>query len=222
MLHAQLFFPALLLLFPVTPASSGVGLRRLSITPSYADIRGGATVTLSGAAPFASPVAAEVHCGFGSVWVPAVLSPGGGTVHCTVPAAPGGALGSVVVRVRIDPLTDDQGEATLTYYDESALPVVSEVRPDIADDARPQQLRVLGSNFAPLAPEAMRCAFGSDGPTAATFVSPSELACASPAAGATAAASVARLSHTVELRVSLDGRRFSMPGEAAFHLVTAQ
>ena len=64
----------------------------------------------------------------------------------------------------------------------------------------------------------MVCAFSADGPTAASFVSSSELACASPSA---LAVDRRRWSHTVDLRVSLDGRRFSAPGEAAFHVTNA-
>ena len=73
---------------------------------------------------------------------------------------------------------------------------------------------MLGHNFAPLSAKMMRCSFGADGPTAATFISPTELACTSPV-------SSLGESHTADLRVSLDGHIFSAPGESAFHLVNA-
>ena len=187
----------------------------LTITPPYADVRGGATVQLTRSTPFESPVSAEVHCGFGaSTWVPGVLRDGGRSITCTVPPSPGHTLGSTPVYVRIDPLAELQGEASLVYFDAGKMPIVSAVRPDTSDDVRSTPLRVLGTNFAPLVPSAMLCAFGPDGPTAATFISPTELACASPVSSDGA-------SHTVELRVSVDGRRFSHPGEAQFHLVNA-
>ena len=144
------------------------------------------------------------------------MLPGGNAVQCTAPPAPGGLccqLGAVSVAVRVDPLADDQGVATLTYYDASSVPRISEVRPSLADDSRPVVLRVLGSNFAPLS-SSLRCAFGADGPTAASFVSATELACESPI-------SSLGESHTVDLRVSLDGHIFSAPEEAPFHLVNA-
>ena len=56
--------------------------------------------------------------------------------------------------------------------------------------------------------------FGLKRANTVSFSLPTELACASPVSSDGA-------SHTVELRVSVDGRRFSHPGEAQFHLVNA-
>ena len=140
------------------------------------------------------------------------MMPGGKTVSCITP--PSDRLGAISVAVRVDPLVEDQGVATLTYYDASTLPRISEVRPNVADDSKPQALHVLGHNFAPLSAKMMRCSFGADGFTAATFISPTELACTSPV-------SSLGESHTADLRVSLDGHLFSAPGESAFHLVNA-
>ena len=133
-------------------------------------------------------------------------------MSCITP--PSDRLGAISVAVRVDPLVEDQGVATLTYYDASTLPRISEVRPNVADDSKPQALHVLGHNFAPLSAKMMRCSFGADGFTAATFISPTELACTSPV-------SSLGESHTADLRVSLDGHLFSAPGESAFHLVNA-
>ena len=47
-------------------ATAASGQSPLSITPSFADASGGATITLTKAEPFASPVHAEVKCAFGS------------------------------------------------------------------------------------------------------------------------------------------------------------
>ena len=183
----------------------------LSTSPAWADVHGGTTVELRSAIPFSSPVAAEARCVFGAVTVPAILLPGKRSLRCTVPASPGGALGTVTVAVNIDPDPEAQGLGEITYYDSTQPPVVSEVRPSTSDGARPQTVRVLGSNFAPLSRSDAICAFGSDGPTAASFVSPTELTCASPR-------SALAESHTVDLRVSSDGRRFSAPGAAPFHV----
>lgn len=183
----------------------------LSITPAVSDLHGGITVLLSRSTPFESPAHGEVHCGFGSHWVPGLLRPDGQSVSCTVPRAPGGRLGSVLVAVKIDPLPDEQGQATLTYFDASKLPAISEVQPSVADEARPLPLRVLGSNFAPLSTAV--CDFGTEGSTAATFVSSTELSCASPLVTPPSGAS-----HSVDIRVSVDGVRFSASGAAPFTL----
>ena len=205
--------PVTALLLLLLPASAGA--RSLRLAPSVTDIRGGAEIELvaSDGSTFESPVHGEVRCSFGVEWVPGVLRPDGRTVGCTAPPAPGGRLGAVRVAVRIDPLPDEQGSATLVYYDDSELPTVSEVRPQSADGASPARLRVLGSNFAPLS-HAMRCSFGADGPTDASYVSPTEVACSSPLAPDGA-------SRSADLRVSLDGRLFSAPGEATFTLTNA-
>jgi hypothetical protein len=62
----------------------------------------------------------DVRCGFGSRWVPGVLRPDLKTILCTVPPAPGGLPGNVTIRLRIDPLPEDQGSALLVYCKPSA------------------------------------------------------------------------------------------------------
>ena len=193
----------LILLTAVAAAQS------LRVTPTVVDVHGGVEIELTrDGSAFESPVHGEVHCLFGVDSVPGGLHPDGRSIVCTVPPAPGGQLGTVDVSVRIDPLPDDQGSATVVYYDASSLPVISEVRPHSAEGASPSHVRVFGSNFAPLS-HTMRCSFGEDGPTDASYVSPTELACASPEVPDGP-------SHSVDLRVSLDGRLFSAPGAETF------
>ena len=93
--------------------------------------------------------------------------------------------------------------ASLTYYDESQLPQLSAVMPRSSRAAEATLLRVLGSNFAPLG-ATLKCGFGSDGLSQASFVSPTELSCRSPASTAT--------THSVALAVTLDGYSFSGDG----------
>ena len=95
--------------------------------------------------------------------------------------------------------------ASLTYYDESQLPQLSAVLPRSSRAAEATLLRVLGSNFAPLG-ATLKCGFGSDGLSQASFVSPTELSCRSPASTAT--------THSVALAVTLDGYSFSGDGAA--------
>jgi hypothetical protein len=195
-----------LLLFLPTAVAAAQSLR---VTPAVVDVHGGVEIELArDGSAFESPVHGEVHCLFGVDSVPGGLHPDGRSIVCTVPPAPGGQLGTVDVSVRIDPLPDDQGSATVVYYDSSSLPVISEVRPHSAEGASPSHVRVFGSNFAPLS-HTMRCSFGEDGPTDASYVSPTELACASPEVPNGP-------SHSVDLRVSLDGRLFSAPGAETF------
>ncbi|KOO35979.1 multiple c2 and transmembrane domain-containing protein 1-like isoform 2 [Chrysochromulina tobinii] len=195
-----------LLLFLPTAVAAAQSLR---VTPAVVDVHGGVEIELArDGSAFESPVHGEVHCLFGVDSVPGGLHPDGRSIVCTVPPAPGGQLGTVDVSVRIDPLPDDQGSATVVYYDASSLPVISEVRPHSAEGASPSHVRVFGSNFAPLS-HTMRCSFGEDGPTDASYVSPTELACASPEVPNGP-------SHSVDLRVSLDGRLFSAPGAETF------
>ena len=56
----------LCLLFHIATANA------LTISPSFADVRGGATVELLAANAFRSPVHAEVRCVFGTVQVSAI------------------------------------------------------------------------------------------------------------------------------------------------------
>ena len=97
--------------------------------------------------------------------------------------------------------------------DASTLPIVSTVSPTFADGLKPSQLRVFGSNFAPLS-TTMSCAFGADGASPATFISTLEIACASPL-------SEGARTHKSDLRVSLDGRLFSASGEASVVLTNS-
>ena len=97
--------------------------------------------------------------------------------------------------------------------DASTLPIVSTVSPTFADGLKPSQLRVFGSNFAPLS-STMSCAFGADGASPATFISTLELSCASPLSEGTR-------THKSDLRVSLDGRLFSASGEASVVLTNS-
>ena len=87
----------------------------VQLTPIVADIKGGIEVTLFRETGFESPEHRDVRCGFGSRWVPGVLRPDLKTILCTVPPAPGGLPGNVTIRLRIDPLPEDQGSALLVY-----------------------------------------------------------------------------------------------------------
>ena len=92
----------------------------VQLTPIVADIKGGIEVTLFRETGFESPEHRDVRCGFGSRWVPGVLRPDLKTILCTVPPAPGGLPGNVTIRLRIDPLPEDQGSALLVYCKPSA------------------------------------------------------------------------------------------------------
>ena len=172
-----------------------------SITPSYADVHGGTALTLTIPANALPPGEASPFCVIGTEWVVAVLH-SATSLGCT---APPGDVGAVDVRVG----TDDAGAratvdgvvaSRLVYYDAAQLPHVSRVEPRFAPGDAPATLRVYGSNFAPLSSE-MHCAFGASSLTDASFVSPTELACASPHA--------AGPSRSLPLMISLDGDAYS-------------
>ena len=108
--------------------------------------------------------------------MPAVLLQSGATLRCTVPAAPGLAAGAVTVQAgeraeSDDLILDGEGEATLVYYEAAELPSLSTLYPPAGLAATPTEVRMIGTNFAPLGVDA-RCAFGADGLTTATFISP--------------------------------------------------
>ena len=146
----------------------------LSIAPQYADVHGGAALELVLDTP--APDLQRPHCIIGGVWVPAVLLQSGATLRCTVPAAPGLAAGAVTVQAgergeSDDLILDGEGEATLVYYEAAELPSLSTLYPPAGLAATPTEVRMIGTNFAPLGVDA-RCAFGADGLTTATFISP--------------------------------------------------
>ena len=87
------------------------------IEPEYADVHGGATLTLTLARAYPSSSLQRPHCVFGAVWVPAVLVShhAGSSLRCTVPASPDLASHAVSVmageRSEVgDLLLSEQGE----------------------------------------------------------------------------------------------------------------
>ena len=187
------------------------------IEPEYADVHGGATLTLTLAHAHPSTSMQRPHCVIGEVWVPAVLVShnAGSALRCTVPASPDLASHAVSVMAGErsesgDLLLSEQGEtqATLVYYKAAELPTLSAVSPSAGLAGAPTEVRLFGSNFAPLGGGIARCAFGAVGLSVATFVSPTELKCESPV--------VEGDTHSVAVQVSNDGYRFS-PQQAALY-----
>ena len=187
------------------------------IEPEYADVHGGATLTLTLARAYPSSSLQRPHCVFGAVWVPAVLVShhAGSSLRCTVPASPDLASHAVSVmageRSEVgDLLLSEQGEteATLVYYKAAELPTLSAVSPSAGRASEPTEVRLFGSNFAPLGGGTARCAFGAVGLSVATFVSPTELKCESPV--------VEGDTHSVAVEVSNDGYGFS-PQQAVLY-----
>ena len=180
------------------------------IEPEYADVHGGATLTLTLAHAHPSTSLQRPHCVIGDVWVPAVLVShnAGSALRCTVPASPDLASQAVSVMAGErseagDLLLSEQGEteATLVYYKAAELPTLSAVSPSAGLASAATEVRLFGSNFAPLGGGTARCAFGAVGLSVATFVSPNELKCESPVVGGD--------THSVAVHVSNDGYGFS-------------
>ena len=147
------------------------------IEPEYADVHGGATLTLTLAHAHARPSLQRPHCVIGDVWVPAVLVSAGSALRCTVPASP--ELASRAVSVMAGErseagdvlLSELETKATLIYYHAAELPSLSAVSPSAGLAGTSTEVRLFGSNFAPLGGSTARCAFGAIGLTVATFVS---------------------------------------------------
>ena len=167
----------------------------LTVTPAYADVRGGQPLLLTlGSAAYLD--LEQPHCIIGGQKVAAVPLAGGAQLSCTAVPAPNLQPGAVTISTDAAPTAS----TSLTYYDESILPQLSAVLPRSSRAASASLLHVFGSNFAPLG-HTLQCAFGSDGLSRATFVSPTELVCSSPASTAA--------THSVVLAVTLDGNSFS-------------
>ena len=171
---------------------------RAALSPVFTDVQGGGELLFSFNQPLTS-VPTDLQCIVGEQPVPAVLHASRDKVSCTAPASPLGRLGRVSVRVMSGSHTLGNA-ALLTYYDRSHLPQLTAVQPRSSNGAQPERLRVLGTNFAPLAPDAMLCRFGNAQPTAATFISPTEVACLSPML-----VDGSLPTRSVGLQISLDG-----------------
>ena len=150
-----------------------------SLEPGYADINGGSLIRVHLALNVSEDAASELRCRFSVHTVPAVLHPDRSSVSCMAPPAPDGRPGSVGVSVTAmnRPLGS---ELMLAYYDSVSLPRLSSVTPRAAHAGKPTEVRIRGSNFAPVAPGEMKCRFRGEGLTNASFVSHEEMLCLSP------------------------------------------